>query len=107
MQKVLTRAGGSVRIHELLVRSPGFSRRGPGLASQRAGRWRARPAKAGTPYQELTNAPAGSPTAMQATTSGGVRIHGVSGSEAGAFGSPGGNGGAKWDRSDGREVPPG
>jgi len=45
------------RIRELLVRSPGFSRRGPGLASQRAGRWRARPAKAGTPYQELASAP--------------------------------------------------
>jgi len=45
------------RIREFLVRSPGFSRRGPGLASQRAGRWRARPAKAGTPYQELANAP--------------------------------------------------
>ena len=45
------------RIRELLVRSPGLSRRGPGLASQRAGRWRARPAKAGTPYQELANAP--------------------------------------------------
>ena len=45
------------RIRELLVRSPGFSRRGPGLASQRAGRWRARPAKAGTPNEELANAP--------------------------------------------------
>jgi len=47
------------RIGELLVRSSGFSRRGPGLASQRAGRWRARPAKAGTPNREFANAPAG------------------------------------------------
>ena len=54
---IMRTAGCCGRSRVLLVRSPGFSRRGPGLASQRAGRWRARPAKAGTPNQQLANAP--------------------------------------------------
>ena len=56
---IMRTAGCCGRSRVLLVRSPGFSRRGPGLASQRAGRWRARPAKAGTPNREFANAPAG------------------------------------------------